>query len=461
MSHRRALLSTLGAAAVAGCLDTTPGRRRQTTRTGTPTDRHTTAATDTSEGTPETSSPTDAPDDSDLPAWTPSWQRSLAPFRALGVAAGGDDLYLLLGDGDGRGAVAAVARRDGTLRWRRRLAGEPSTGAAATGTGIARGQWDVTVTDETVLVVAEPSPPRGWTAVTAHDRATGERRWRLRRDRELGVAGVTDGLAVLLAVDSLTPGTPRTVHDTPSEPLPAAALGVARDTGRVRWRRSFAGVVDLAVDDEAVLIAAADGVTALDHAGNRTFRYPRRPARQVVTGGGRVWYGTGPEEAGTVHVLARNGGVVGRAAAPTAEFRFVSGRLYAGGGGLTVVSPDASVWWRTDGHDQWLSVGPAGDRLYTRAGGAADELAAYDLTDGLAWRFVPPSNDAWPEAAGTESVVASAITAGGADDPFLTTYRLTADGRPVAARGLDTVFDATGVGDTVYLADGAGRLWAV
>lgn len=459
MPSRRAVLATLGLAAAGGCLDRdTAGATEAGSRTPTTVD---TASPATDTRTPPTeSAPVDA-DFDDLPRWEPAWTHRLGDWNALGVDAVDGTLYLTLGDDDGGGSVAAFDPERREELWRTPLGAGPTTGGTTDSQPIARGKWGVTVTPETVYAVAGRVTDRRWSAVSTLDRATGERRWRHRVERALSVVGADDGLVVVAATQFTPPaGTPATTHahDTPDEPPSTAISGLTPD-GEVRWRREFESVTDAALGPDGVSVATPDGLVGLGRDGGRRFRYPAARGTLVVASDERVFYGTesADGDAGTIHGVGPDGEREFRRSAPVGEFLPVDGTLYAADSGVAAVESDGRVRWRARGYDQWLCAAPDGDRLYSRDGRGADRVTAYTADGERQWTLAPPTRNAWPEGATTEGVVASAITGG---ETFLTTY-LVRDGRPTAARGVDTLFDVAAVGSRAFLADGEGRLLAV
>ena len=462
MPSRRAVIATLGVAAAGGCLDRDAADRRSEPASATPTRADTASPSAPAATTSATESePVDA-DFDDLPTWEPAWTHELGDRDALGIDAVDGTLYLTLGD-DGGGSVAAFDPDGRAELWRTTLAAGPTTGGTTDSQPIARGKWGVTVTAETVYAVAGRVAGRQWSAVSALDRATGEVRWRHREERALSVVGVDDGLAVVTATQFSPPaGTPATTHahDTPDEPPSTAVTGLGPD-GAVRWRREFESVTDAALGPDGVSVVTPDGLVGLGRDGRRRFRYPAARGTLVVASDERVFYGTestdGTGDAGTIHGVGPDGERGFRRSAPVGEFRLVDGTLYAADSGVAAVEPDGTVRWRARGFDQWLLPSPTGDRLYSRDGRGADRVTAYTADGERQWTLAPPTRNAWPEGATTEGVVTSAITAG---ETFLTTY-LVRDGRPTAARGIDTVFDAAAVGSRAFLADGEGRLLAV
>lgn len=444
-SRRRVLALVAGAlAGTAGCLDGGPGA---------------TPAADDDTPTTLDDGPTTTP--GDLPAWTPEWTRSFDAGNVLAVDTGGDELYLTLSSEGGPSVVAAVDPSGGDELWRTESGGEAVDGSHAGDQGIARGQWGVTVAEDAVYAVAGPVEERRWTALHTLERASGDRRWSLERDRELGVAGVEDGLVVATGLEFF-PGPDETPvsHQSPDEPLSTVVYGIEPDDGTVRWDRTFSGVADVATAADRVHVAAGDRLVGLDHDGETAFTYDQGPPVQVEAVEGRAYYLAGEDEAAaTVHGVAPGGSADWTRDLPVAELLVDDGRLYAAGDAVLAVDPDGTVAWRDDDHGQWLLPTPGGETLYTRAGGAADRVTAYDAAGGERWTFDPPSTNAWPEAATDDAVAVTAITA--EEGPFNTVYAVDADGVATAALDVETVFEAAALGGTIYLADGEGRLLAL
>lgn len=430
----------------------TPTRTPGTTPTGTPTA--------TPAGPLVADGPTRTP--GDVPEWTPSWTCGFDDRNLLGLDAGGDTLYATTSTQGGPTAVAAVAPDDGSVRWQRAFAGEAVAGShAAPG---PNERWGVTLADDAVYAVSGNTEERAWSAVRALSRADGERRWSLRRERRVGVAGVADDLVVVTATafrerhpDSMTPaptdGGGRSATATP-EPRETAVIGVDAAAGEVRWEREFPGVADVAVGAGGVHVALASGLVSLDLGGSRRGQRDAAATDRVVTAGDRVYYRT---EGGSLHAVGPDGEAEWAASVPGRDLLVGDERIYAGGDRVVAVTPAGEVAWRDDDPGYWLFRDPDGDTLYTRAGRAADRATAYDVGGSERWTFAPPANDAWPTAATADAMVATAITG----EPFYTVYTVDADGRATASLGRDTVFDALGHDGTVYLADGESTLSAL
>jgi hypothetical protein len=461
MVSRRRLLR-LGAGAVAGTATTTGC-------VGSPRRGDGTASADTANATE--SAPNGADDapttPGDLPRWSPDWTLSFDDWHVLGLdvddAADADgSLYVTLSRDGGDSAVAAVDPGDRSVRWRTPMDGEAVGGSHASYQRIARGGWGVTLDRDTVYAVAGRADEREWTALHAFDRASGDERWSLERDRELGVAGVSAGLLVATGLEFFPPADQTPVsHQTPEEPLKTVVYGVDPTDGAVAWERTFTAVEDVAVGEWGVVVATDGGLVVLGRDGARRFTVGDGPATRVEVAGDRAFVLTGEDEGATLSGVAANGDVDWRYDAPVHELCLAGDRLYAGGDAVVALDADGTVVWRDDDYGQWLLFDPDGDTLYTRSGVQQDAATAYDAAGGERWTFDPPSNNAWPEAATKDSLVATAITAEDADDPFKTVYAVDSAGEATASFGRDTVFDAVGVADTAYLADGRSTLLAL
>lgn len=460
VSRRRALRLAAGSlAAVAGCLGDPQG-----TPTEAPTDRPSTTPTGTPSASPDDripegdDGPTRTP--GDVPEWTPEWSLGFDAGTLVGLDAADGLLYATLSSDDGPSAVAAVDPADRSVRWRTESAGEAVGGSHAGRQGIARGQWGVTTTDDAVYAVAGPAEERRWSVLHALDRATGERRWSLRRDRRLAVEGVLDGLVVATGLEFFpAPGKTPLPHQTPEEPLSTVVYGVDAADGSVRWTHRTTGVRDVSVSPDGVYVAAGSVLEGLAPDGATRFTYGHGPATRVEATAGRAFYLTGEDETATLHGVSPAGGTDWTLDLPVHELLLDGDRLYAGGDAVVRVAADGTVVWRDDDYGQWLLVDPDRDTLYTRSGVRADRASAHAAGGGERWTFDPPSNNAWPEAATSDALVVSAITAD--DGPFLTVYAVDAEGRATAALDRETVFDAVGVDGTVYLADGESTLLAL
>jgi hypothetical protein len=471
MVSRRRILQVGGAAlaGLAGCLDRTPGDSSPSeTRTHSPTDgQSTTSPTGSpSESSTETSpkvlddGPTRTP--GDVPDWSPEWTLAFDGWNALGLDATDGSLYVTLSRNEGRAGVAEVAPSRQSIPWQTEVEGEAVGGSHATSQGIARGQWGVTLTDETVYLVTGNVLDRLWTRLHAFDRESGERRWSVEHDRELGVVGVDDGLVIAAGLEFFPPpGTTTASHQTPESPLTTVLYGIDEASGSLRWKREFTGVTDTAMAGDRVYVATKKRLVGVRRDGTVQFRYGRGPGTRVAATPERAFYLTGERETATLHGVSPSGRPAWRHDLPVSELLVGDGRLYAGADVVVAVETDGTVRWRDDDYGQWLLLEPNSDRLYTRSGIQADAATAYDVAGAERWTFDPPSTNAWPEAATSAALAAAAITAENANDPFYTLYAVNSDGGATAARGIDTIFDSLGLDGTIYVGDGESRLLAL
>jgi len=466
VTRRRTLqLGAAVLAAVSGCLT-----RQSGPGTRTPAENTTgTTPTGTPEPTPE-ETPEDVPTRTpgDVPEWEPTWTMPFEGWRVLGLDTLGELLYVTLSTNEGSSAVAAVDPDRQEIIWQTESEGEAVFGSHSSFQRIARGQWGVTLSEERVYAVTGPVDSNLWSAVHALDRATGEQRWSVRRTRELSVAGLADDLLVVTGLEFFPPppedgGTPTPVptHTTPESPLSTAIYGLDATDGTVRWTAEYDAVEDVAVGATGVYIGAGDRLLGLGLDGSQRFLYEQGPATWVEASDGRVVYLTGDDDTATLHGLTPSGDRQWRTRVPVGELLFDGDRLYAGGDAVAALAGDGRTVWRHDEHGKWLLLAPGRERLYTRSGIRMDGATAFDVDEGPQWRFNPPSNNAWPEAATQNAVVVEAITGAGGDGPSRTVYAVDADGHATAALGRDTVFDSLGLDGTVYLADGVSELVAV
>lgn len=442
VTRRRAL--QFGAAAltvVSGCLGRQSGRGTATQNTP-----------------PARETPTRTP--GDPPEWEAAWTLPFEGRSVLGLTSADGCLYATLSTSAGPSAVAAVDPGTREVLWQTESEGEAVSGSHSSYRSIARGQWGVTVTDGHVYAVSGFVDEREWSAVHALDRETGERRWSVRRERDLSVVGTADGLVVVTGLEFFPPSgeTPAPTHTTPESPLSTAIYALDAADGSVRWRREFEDVQDVAVRG-GVYVGAGERLLALDFDGSERFTYGQGPPRQVVASDSVV-YLTGEDETATLHGLAQSGDREWRRSIPVGELFLDGDRLYAGGNAVAALSGTGRTVWRHDQHGQWLLLAPGRERLYTRSGIRADGATAYDAEEGAQWRFDPPSTNAWPAAATQDAVAVEAITPGGAG-PDRTLYAVDGDGHARAALGRETFFDALGLDGRIYFSDGESNLVAL
>lgn len=336
----------------------------------------------------ETTSTPDEPD-----GWEPAWRRTTPGSHVRGLEAHGGSLYATLSDDhDGPSAVVEVDQSDGSARWRTTFEG---------------GATDVTSTGDHVYSIHRES--HDWTALLALERATGERRWSLRRDRRLAVHGVADGIVVATGQEFFEP---ETVHDTPEEPLVSDVYGVDVDTGEVRWRDAFAGVVDVAVGDDAAYVVAGSRLVAVGLDGERRWTVESdHEARTARTAGERVYYLAGGDGVSTVYGLDPGGETEWTRTLPVEEVLLDGDRLYAGGEAVFALDPDGSVAWRDDVYGSRLLLDPRRKTLYTRS--VSGQTRAYDLPGGdELWSFVPEKTYGWPMTATAETAIVAGHTPG-------------------------------------------------
>jgi hypothetical protein len=446
VSRRHVLHLGAGAlAATAGCLSSTD----DSTDTDGPTGQ--TSPTDAGDG------PTTTPHE-DLPAMEPTWRLSFDDANVLGLDARDEMLYLTLSANGGPSSVAAVDPAERAVVWRTQSEGEAVAGSHASSQGIARSGWGATVTDGTVYSVAGPAEEREWTALHALDRETGDRRWSLLRDRELGVAGVREDLVVATGLEFF-PGPEQTPvsHRTPEEPLVTVVYGLDSQNGEVRWKRAFEDVADVAVSPDGIFVGTGTRLVGLDEAGETTFTLDRGPATGVEATTGRVYYLTGDpygdDGPQTLHGVAPGGGREWHHDMPVRELLIDGDRLFAGGDAVAAVDPDGTVVWRHRDHGQWLLLDPDSDSLYTRSGVQADAATAYDTTGDARWTFDPPVNNAWPEAATADWLLVDTVPG--------TSYAVNAEGEATATLERETVFDALGLNGTIFVGDARSQLLAI
>lgn len=455
VTRRTALrLAAAGLAGTAGCL----GGPSTGSRTASPAPVPDDTATP---GPPDGDEPTasSTPSAQDLEDWDVAWELPIDYEHALGLDVADGVLLATLSEEGGPSAVAAVDPATPAVDWEAELDGEAVGGADA------RDDWGVLVAGDAVYAVAGHAETYDWTALHALDRATGERRWSVRRDRELTVRGVVDGLVVASGLEFFEPDH---THDTPEEPLTTVVYGLDAADGDVRWTAAFDGVVDVTAGSEGVYVAAGSRLVGLGLDGSGRFEYPgdRHPGRAVRARQGRVYYLTAPgHDRSVVHGLDASGDRAWRLDLPVHEVLLDGDRLYAGGQSVLALDPDGSVAWRDDsGFGQDLLLGPGGETLFTRAGRALDRAAAYRTADGTRrWTYRPPtlsSPNAWPVAATADSAVVEGITADHATEPFTTLFAVDrASGRGTRSFATDPVFDVEAVGGTFAVA--GSSLWGL
>lgn len=457
VSRRRVLRASAAAlAASGGCITgLTSGDRTAGDRT----------AVDTTTGDTEPSDPASPPSPGrvdpekrcgataiqpgDVPHWPSDWTLSFEEDRVLGLDADEGHLYATLSRDGGPSAVALVEPAEDAVAWRTEFDGEAVARSHANRR--PNDHAGVTLTDDAVYAVAGRVDDRLWTALHALDRTSGERRWSVRRERRLGVAGVRAGLVIATGREFFPPpGETPVGHETPDAPLTTVVYGVDADDGTVRWTREFADVRDVSVGTEGIFVGVGDRLVGLTLAGETRFVYERGPATRVAATADRVFYLAGEDEAATIHGLTLAGEAAWRHDATVDGMRRDGDRLYATGTETVAIDADGAVAWRSDCYGGWPLPDPDGDLLYTRTGGG--EVPAFDGIGRARWLFDPPADNAWPTATTGEALVVTAITneSGG---PFKTAYAVDDDGRATAANGVADVYDVATLGGTVYVSE--------
>jgi outer membrane protein assembly factor BamB len=438
MVSRRAMLALLGGS-LGGCL----GDRDETTEpTGQPAHSPTRVGEQSAE-TPPSEDPDETPDPNVPPerwppeAWTPEWTHRLSVTHVVGLDAVDGRLVVTATDNRGTTVVQSYDPRSRSVQWSREFRGEAVENAMVDRPQGHR-NWGVTAVGDTLLTVTGRASDQQWSELHALDAETGEVRWSLRRKRTLLVRGLHDGgLYVLARAFRATPTGHYHGSATPTpEPLEAAVLAVDIDDGSVRWRRAFTGVDAVAADDAGVYVVEMNRLLGFDHGGTRRWSVQGNARGEAVFAGPSVVYFVSkPSWNSTVVRGVGHGGAVRwrhRFDADEAVRR--GGRLYVAGDRLQAVRPDGTTAGSSPGYAGRLTFGPAGERVYVRTGRQADAVSPVDLGDGSrAWTFDPPIDNAWPESATEETVVAGGIgdTGDGVGQPL---YRVDASSGEASAR---------------------------
>ncbi len=441
MVSRRAVLALLGGC-LGGCLGDRDGGAE-------PTGRPTPSPARVGGQSPETSAsddPDEAPDPNVPPenwppdAWTPEWTHSLSVSHVVGLDAVDGRLVVTATDNRGTTVVQSYDPRSRSVRWSREFRGEAVENAMVDRPQVHR-NWGVTDAGDTLLTVTGRASDQQWSELRALDAETGEERWSLRRNRTLLVRGLHDGgLYVLAREVRPTPTGHYHGSATPTpEPLDAAVLAVDVADGSVRWRREFTGVGAVAADDAGVYVAEMNRLLGFDHGGTRRWSVQGNSRGEAVFAGASVvYFVTRPSWDRTVVRGVGHGGAVRWRHRFDADEAVQHGtRLYVAGDRLHAVRPDGSTAWNSPGYAGRLTFGPAGERVYVRTGRRADAVSPVDLGDGSrTWTFDPPIDNAWPESATEETVVAGGIgdTGEGVGQPL---YRVDASSGEATARYLD------------------------
>lgn len=440
-----------------------PGTRSPTrSPAGTPTVAGTDRPTDTDRPEATRTDPPDAPETvttvtGDLPAWQPVRRLGTGYANVQGLDAGEGRLYATLNDEHAESAVAALEPGADRLAWTTECEGDPEAGSHLE-SGSQAGTWGVTVADGTVYSVHGRGKTREWTDLHALDAATGRRRWSVRREQRLAVAGFVGDSVVATGREFFEP---EYVHDTPEEPLDTTVYALDAATGEQRWARVATDARGATVGPDGVYVAHGDALTALDRNGEQ--RWARRMAdgiRRLTVVDGAVVAVVGTDvDSSTLVGVSPDGTRAWGVEQPTRYLLPAGDRVYAMDDNVVAVTGDGTVAWRqrVHGHDPLLAVD--GDRLYTRTAMRMNAVDAFDLPGGdRRFRFETPSDNGWPLAATEETLVAEAITPERAE--FTSLFAVDADtGHPRAVyRPSDTVFTARAYDGAAYVGFGDGRI---
>lgn len=374
------------------------------TPTRTPTPASTAVSTD---GTPP---PDRTPTDEGTPAresrsWEPAWQRTVAE-RALGLDPFGGTLYAAVEDGPESSAVVALVPEDGTVRWRAPLDGEVvKEGYVRYNEG--GDLWGVTPTDATVYAATGRVAPGGWGAVHALDRETGDIRWSHREaGRRVVVRGVADGTVLVGSAE--VPSPPETTHSTP-KPTPGEVRGLAATDGAEQWSVRFDPLDRVWPGAGAVYALSGTAVVALESDGIERWRYDAgHEVRAVRDAGNRTYHVT--DDPTVVRGIDRTGHVAwARQLSVLSTLVGPDDRLFVGGDATLALDPGGTVVWRDPASSNPGYVGPANDTLYVDASGGA--VGAYALPTGRSlWTFDPPERHVRPVTATRGMVAVQALT---------------------------------------------------
>ncbi|MCT9095719.1 PQQ-like beta-propeller repeat protein [Haloarchaeobius sp. HME9146] len=458
MYDRRQVLAASGTllTGVAGCLSTDDqgtGTRTTTRSTATPTTDPETA-TSTDDTTSDDS--TTEEDTAELPDWEHDWYRSWDYDHALGIDPFGGTAYVTLSDeSDGNSATVAVDPADGTTLWETVHDGE-AVGMSYVRHNEGDDQWGVTITDETVFSVNGRADQFEWTTLHALNRETGARRWKVRRERLLGVVGVFAGRVFVLAQDFFKP---EHSHDEP-EPRPTSLLALDAATGEVRWEETVTAAEATATADAAgAYLLADDRLLAFAHDGTSRGEQALGTAGTdlaAATGGRYVFYrdGSGDHIAG----FAPDASLDWTRSVDHGDHLAVDGVLYLSKPSVSSLAADGAIRWQSDAFGGDFVVSPDGSVLYGRSGRQADAVTAFATDDGTArWTFDPPAQNAWPAAATAGTVVTEALAEQG-----YTLYPVdAASGKPLARLTGVHSFAVEGLDETVLVADGSGGVRAL
>lgn len=435
--RRRLLGAGVALFGLAGCLD----------RTGAGSSDGTAAT-----GTSWTTTPGEGVSDSEPEEWPLELGGNV-----LSVDAHDGNLFALVG-GDETDSRLVALGTDGTTRWSTAFeANEHGRGPDEPEVG--DGGWSTWSDDEHVYLTAGVRDE--WWAVRAFDRADGTERWAFRRGRKLAVRAVSEDSLLVTAEEIFVP---EHSHDTPEEPLTSELYRLDQASGEATKVGALDGVAAGTVVGGDAYAVAGDRLVALDGSGGTRWSYS-------LPGPGIELF---PSPEGVVAVAERSGflgegnRVIGVdfdgdrtwrydvPAANDADVVLSDDIVYSGGSaGVAAVRLDGTVAWRDDRPGGWPVVHDATDRLYTRSGTGADAATAYTAGGERRWTFDPPSDNAWPASVTDDAVLVTAISGGGADEPFYTMYAVDPEtGQGGVLTELNSIFAVEPVGDRAYVAAG-------
>lgn len=411
------------------------------------------------ESTPTPHTTTPDPRTPETPAPEPgNWPVSL-DGNVLSVDAAGGNLFAVVGGGSEPDSRMVSLAADGSVRWATPFeADEHGRGPDEADEG--DGGWGTWVTDETVYLASGMRDTR-WT-VRAFARADGSVRWSFDAERRLAIRAVSENALLVTGEEFFVP---EHSHDTPEEPLTSEFHLLDRATGEPTALGRLQGVTAATLAGDEAYAIAGERVVALDGSGGIRWEYSlagpgvelfSTPSGVAAVAEKSVSVGSG----GRVVGVGADGDRQWRHDVPAAhgsDVLLADGTVYVcGGGGVAAVGLDGTVEWRDGRAGGWPVYDADTGRLYTRSGKGADAATAYGPEGGRRWTFAPPSNDAWPATVTDDAVLATAITADHADEPFTTMYAVDPEtGEGGALVALDTIFATEPVGGRAYVAAGS------
>lgn len=430
MVTRRATLALL-ASALGGCF----GRQDPPSEPSeTPSYSPTATSYETDTGpTPDRNTP---PDEWPPAEWTPDWTHTVPVSHVVGLDVVDDRLIITANDHPDTTVIQSFDPASRSVDWSRELPGGALENSMLERTMVQR-NWGVTDAGGTLLAVTVSGREREWTELHALDPGTGDERWSLRRNRSLAVRGLVEETVYVVSRE-FEPQTTEHHHgsDTPTpEPRAARLLAVDLADGTVRWSREFTDIGAAAADADGVYVAVTNRMLGFDHDGSRRWRAEADARGKAIFAGSEVvYYVAKPEwDRSVVRGVGHDGDVRWQQRFDADESIRHGDRLWVAGDELAAVRPDGSLAFESSTFSGRMTFAPSGERAYVRTGRQADAVAAIAAADGTRqWLFDPPINNAWPEAATDEWLVA-----GGIDHSGQPLYRVDAASGEATARYLD------------------------